>query len=143
MKRIYLDCNILLDWMLGREPYSYFASKIIELTEKKKIVTFLSALTLANTYYILSKELNKRVAEEFLKDASRIFGFLPMDDTIIQRAIGSRCRDFEDDLHYWTAEGNSLDALITRNGKDFPRGNLAVMDAEEFITLFFAENTGF
>lgn len=30
--KVYIDCNILIDWLLNREPFSYFATRIIELT---------------------------------------------------------------------------------------------------------------
>jgi len=43
---------------MDREPFSYYAAKLITLTEEKKIKSLVSALTLANTYYIIRKELN-------------------------------------------------------------------------------------
>ena len=58
MIKAYIDCNILIDWLLEREPYSYYAAKVIEYTEEEKIISYISALTLANTYYIITKELS-------------------------------------------------------------------------------------
>ena len=40
MIKAYIDCNILIDWLLDREPYSYYAAKIIELTENPSFETF-------------------------------------------------------------------------------------------------------
>jgi predicted nucleic acid-binding protein len=51
MIKTYIDCNILLDWLLDREPFSSYSAKIIELTETKKIIGIVSPLTLANTYW--------------------------------------------------------------------------------------------
>ena len=73
MIKAYIDCNILLDWLLDREPFSSYSAKIIELTETKKILGLVSPLTLANTYYVISKELNKKIADEFIIDSLRIF----------------------------------------------------------------------
>lgn len=76
MVKAYIDCNILIDWLLDREPYSYFASKIIQLTEQNKIESYILPLILANTYYIISKTLNKKVADEFVKDSLKLFKFI-------------------------------------------------------------------
>jgi predicted nucleic acid-binding protein len=135
MTKVYLDCNILIDWLVDREPFSYFASKIIEFSEKKEIVSFVSALTLANTYYLVSNELGKKVAGGFLKDASTLFRFAGMSEEVIRKSIQNRYKDFEDDLHYYTAIETNLDYLITRNKKDYKSDNILVVDSEEFVKI--------
>lgn len=135
MTKVYLDCNILIDWLVDREPFSYYASKVIELTEKKEIESFVSALTLANTYYLISRELSKKIANEFLRDSNTLFRFADMPGKVIVRSIENRFKDFEDDLHYHSAVEYSLDFLITRNKKDFISENITIVDAEEFLQL--------
>lgn len=135
MIKVYIDCNILIDWLLDREPYSYYATKTIELTENKRIQSYVSALTLANTYYIISKKLSRKVADEFLKDSLKLFQFINMTEKAITRAIVNKYRDFEDDLHYNAAIENKLDYILSRNKKDFKEKHIKVVDAEEFITL--------
>ena len=133
MTKVYIDCNILIDWLLDREPFSYYATKIIELTENNEIESYVSALTLANTYYIISKELNRKVADEFLKDSLKLFQFIDITKEMTKKAIVKKNKDFEDDIHYHAAVENKLDYLITRNGKDFKKTNIIVIDSEEFI----------
>ena len=137
MIKAYIDCNILIDWLLDREPYSYFASRIIQLTEQNKIESYISPLILANTYYIISKTLNKKVADEFVKDSLKLFKFIDMTEDIIRNAIDNKYKDFEDDLHYYTATAFSLDYLITRNKKDFRDEKIQIVDAEEFTNSNF------
>jgi len=133
MKNIYIDCNILIDWLMDREPFSYYAAKLITLTEEKKIISKVSALTLANTYYIIRKELNTKIAEEFLKDSLKLFTIIDITGNIVKSAIENKFKDFEDDLHYQTALSNFIPYLITRNKKDFKNDKIKIMDAEEFI----------
>ncbi len=134
MIKAYIDCNILIDWLLDREPYSYYAAKVIEYTEKKKIRSYISVLTLANIYYIITKELNKKVGNEFLKDAMKLFSFAGMTEKTIIKSIEKPNRDFEDALHYNVAIEYGLDYIITRNKRDFPDStDVAIVDAEEFI----------
>jgi predicted nucleic acid-binding protein len=135
MTKVYLDCNILIDWLVDREPFSYYASKVIDFTAEKEIESFVSALTLANTYYLISKELSKKVANEFLRDSRRLFRFTDMPGKVITLSIEDRYKDFEDDLHYYTAVEHKLDYLITRNKKDFKSENIHIVDAEEFVQM--------
>ena len=140
MIKAYIDCNILIDWLLDREPFSFYATKIIELAENKEIEAYVSALTLANTYYVISKELNRKLADEFLKDSLKIFQFTDITKKTIKESIEKKHKDFEDDLHYQTAVENKLDYLITRNKKDFKKTNIMVVDSEEFLRVEIEKN---
>ena len=100
----------------------------------------MSALTLANTYYIVSKELNRKVADEFLKDSLKLFQFIDITKEMTKKAIEKKNKDFEDDIHYYAAVENKIDYLITRNGKDFKKTNIMVIDSEDFIKAEIEKN---
>lgn len=133
MIKAYIDCNILLDWLLDREPFSSYSAKIIELIETRKILGLVSPLTLANTYYVISKELNKKIADEFILDSLRIFSVPGISLKNVKEAVANKFRDFEDDIHTSIAAENNVDFLITRNKKDFKSDQFKVLDAEEFL----------
>ena len=135
MIKTYIDCNILLDWLLDREPFSSYSAKIIELTETKKIIGIVSPLTLANTYYVISKELNKKIADEFIIDSLRIFSVPGISLKNVKEAVSNKFKDLEDDVHSSIAAENNVDFLITRNKKDFKDDKFKVLDAEEFLRI--------
>lgn len=135
MIKAYIDCNILLDWLLDREPFSSYSAKIIELTETRKILGLVSPLTLANTYYIIAKELNKKIADEFIIDSLRIFSVPGISLKNVKEAVSGRFKDFEDDVHSFVAAENNVDFLITRNKRDFKNDKFKVLDAEEFLRI--------
>ncbi|HNS10555.1 MAG TPA: PIN domain-containing protein [Candidatus Ozemobacteraceae bacterium] len=135
MIKAYIDCNILLDWLLDREPFSSYSAKIIELTETRKILGLVSPLTLANTYYIIAKELNKKIADEFIIDSLRIFSVPGISLKNVKEAVSGRFKDFEDDVHSSVAAENNVDFLITRNKRDFKNDKFKVLDAEEFLRI--------
>ena len=93
----------------------------------------MSPLTLANAYYIVQKHNNKKLADEFLKDCLTLFNIIDITGSTTIKAIKERYKDFEDDLHYYTALKSNLDYIITRNKKDFPVQNLKIATAEEYI----------
>ena len=135
MIKVYIDCNILLDWLLDREPFSSYSAKIIELTENKKILSLVSPLTLANTYYIISKEISRKIADEFVSDSLRIFSVPGISQKNVKEAISRRYKYFEDDIHRSIAAENNVDFFITRNKKDFKSEKFKVVDAEEFLNV--------
>ena len=52
--RVLIDTNILLDALLGREPYFDNADKILKLCADKKIDGFMAAHSIPNIFYILT-----------------------------------------------------------------------------------------
>lgn len=139
IKKVYIDCTILLDWLLDREPFSYPAALIISLTESGEIQSSVSALTLANTYYILKREVNQKIAEEFLKDGFKLFQIVDLTAEDVRNAIKNKHKDFEDDLHYFAALSSSIDCIITRNTKHFRPDDIRATSAEDFIADYSEE----
>lgn len=135
MEKLLIDCNILIDWLTDRPPFSVYADTLLGLIEKKIVQGFVSPLTLSNTYYILRKQTNKRIANEFLDDVKNLFDIVDVTKEITLLAIKNRYKDFEDDLHYQTAIKNNIDFLITRNKTDFLQDTIQIMTAEEYLEL--------
>lgn len=103
------------------------------MIETRKILGLVSPLTLANTYYVISKELNKKIADEFILDSLRIFSVPGISLKNVKEAVANKFKDFEDDIHTLIAAENNVDFLITRNKKDFKSDQFKVLDAEEFL----------
>ena len=135
MDKLYIDCNILLDWLTDRPPFSQYAEKLLSLIEKKEVQGFVSPLTLSNTYYILRKQTSKQITNEFLQDSIRLFKIVDVTKSITYEAIQKEFKDFEDDLHYYTAQKNNLDFIITRNKSDFIQDTIRILTAEEYLKL--------
>jgi len=136
MEKLFIDCNILIDWLTDREPHSIFASKLISLIEREKVKGYISPIILTNTYYILSKQFNKKLAYEFIIDCKMIFEILDITKGITEEAIIEKYRDFEDDLHFQTAKKNTIGTIITRNKKDYRVGDVDILTAEEYIKRY-------
>ncbi len=55
MQKVFLDTNIILDFLGEREGFYEAAAKVLTLADQKKIQLFTSAVSITNTYYILTK----------------------------------------------------------------------------------------
>lgn len=136
MKKIFIDTNIVIDLLSGRDPFYKEAAELFSLADKKQIELFVSSLTIANTSYILLKQMNSTAAKSVLRKLRLIVKVLPLDDRVIGLALNDETfTDFEDGLQYFTALENDSELIITRNLKDFKKSRLPKMTAKQFLEM--------
>jgi predicted nucleic acid-binding protein len=135
MNRILVDTNIIIDLLTKRKEFYIPASELFTLADKKEIELAISSLSIANTFCLLSKELNDKKSKEILRKFKLIVKVLPMDDKIIDLSLNSDFKDFEDAIQYYTALENNLEIIITRNLKDFKLAKIPVMTAENYLNM--------
>ena len=134
MKKLFVDTNIVLDLLAKRLPFYISAALLFSLADKKKVKLSVSALTFANTNYVLSKLKTSEEAQEILRRFRLLVEVVPLTSKIIDLALNNtRFKDFEDSLQYYSASESSCEIIITRNQKDFKSADLPVMSAEEFL----------
>lgn len=133
MKRVFLDTNIVIDFLGERENFYEPAAKIITLADKKKIKLFVSAISMATAYYIVAKYENKRAALEKIRKFKVLCEISSMDNEVFDKALHSQFNDFEDALQYYSAVECSCDLIITRNEKDFTTALIPVMNPENYL----------
>lgn len=132
--KLLLDTNIIIDFLAARKPYDEEASKIISLGEKGVIQIGTSALSIANTNYILSRQTNAKSSRNILDRFKVLIEIYSLNETIIELALNDeRFTDFEDGLQFYSALENQCTAIITRNKKDFKKSTIPVFTGEEFL----------
>ncbi|PZX17896.1 putative nucleic acid-binding protein [Breznakibacter xylanolyticus] len=134
MKKLFVDTNIVIDLLSRREPFFEEAAELFSLADKKQIDLSVSSLTIANTSYVLLRQMDSNKAKSVLRKLRLILNVLPLDDKIIGLALNDDTySDFEDGLQYFTAIENEQELIITRNLKDFKNSKLPTMTAKQFI----------
>jgi len=135
VKKIFVDSDIILDLLAKREPFYLDSAKLFTLIEQKKIKAFTSPLIFANVHYILRKLSSNEIARRSLSKLKTFLTILPIDERIIELALASNFKDFEDAIQYYTAVGNNIEAIITRNKLDYKKSKIIVVTAEEYILM--------
>jgi predicted nucleic acid-binding protein len=135
MRKVFLDTNIILDLLAERVPFYTEAAELFSLADKKKIKLFISAISLANTYYILSKQNSDNEVRSILRKFKVLVTVLEINDKISDLALNSDFKDFEDAIQYFTALENDLEVIITRNQSDFKGSTIPVLNAGELIKM--------
>lgn len=132
MKKVFLDTNILMDFVDRRELREY-AETIIELGKNGVIQLFASYLSFANMGYILRhRSQDERYAK--IRQAREIATVLACDDAQLCNALDQPVRDFEDMMQYQCAKAGDCDVIVTNNKRDFHEFcDLPFLTSEEFL----------
>lgn len=137
--KVFVDTNIVIDLLSKRKGHYESAAALFSKADRSELEISVSALTIANTQYILSKYGNKADVLNVLRRFKVLVEVAPLDEKIISLALSQdRFTDFEDSLQYYSAlETDSL-VIITRNTKDFKPSQLPVMQPDEFLAKYYS-----
>jgi Predicted nucleic acid-binding protein, contains PIN domain len=133
MQKIFLDTNIVVDFLGERKPFYESAAKILTLADNKRISVYTSPSTISTTYYILTKFEGSYTAIEKIRKFRLLCDISIMDNEVIDKATISDFKDFEDAMQYYSALANNCDLIITRNEKDFKSALIPVLNCESYL----------
>ena len=131
--KLFLDTNVMLDFLGEREPFYISAARIATLADKRKLKINVSALSFATVGYFLTKYEGLKKTKDKLRKFKVISGISELDELILEKGLNSDFSDFEDALQYFSALRTECDIIITRNGKDFRKSQIPVMTPDEFL----------
>ncbi len=140
MRQIFIDTNVVIDFLADRSPFSEHAAILFQLAKEKKIKIYISAISFNNTYYILRKVTSHKKALSLISEIEDIVGIQETNRKIIRKAIKSNFNDFEDAIQYYSAiELGGIDIITTRDLKDFKRSELPVLSPETTVKLLMKD----
>lgn len=131
--RVLLDTNIVLDFLLDREPYMDDAERIIGLSENKTIQAYITANSVTDLFYIMRKHPDQEKCRQAVLNLLAIVGVAGINRNDILSAIAMGFKDFEDALQTRCAKKIKAEYIITRNDKDFEDKSIKTITPHEFI----------
>lgn len=135
--KVFIDSDVILDFLLSREPFLNDVVELFLLKDKRNLKFFTSAIIISNVYYISRQHFPKQIIIDKLKDLSLVIDIVDSTKSAIINGYNSDFSDFEDAVQYYTAIENKCAFLITRNVKDFKKAkNIRVLSASQFCKLF-------
>jgi len=140
MDKISVDTNIVLDLLAKREEFLTEAQELFTLSDQNKVKLYVSALTFANTYYILSQKLKLNDTRSILRRFKVLVKVLSLNEKIINLSLDSEFKDFEDAIQYYTCIENDIDIILTRNLKDFKLSKIPVLSARDYLKINFNQS---
>ena len=132
MTRLFLDTNIVVDLLDRREPFCHDAVRLFTMAYNKQVQLIVSPMTYTTASYLLRKHGPEGV-RNLLANFRQLSRIAVVDERTVDDSLASQFKDFEDAMRYYTALKAKVDAIITRNGKDFTASKLPVMTATEYL----------
>ena len=135
--KLLIDTNIILDFLLEREPFYDNSKEILKLCALKKFQGFITASSVTDIFYIVHKALkNTDETYKILTPILNIFEILNVTSNDVKKAFAVKAKDFEDCLMAECAKSNKLTGIVTRNYKDFQDFNVKLYSPENIIGKF-------
>ena len=137
MKKLFLDTNILLDYLAQRQPFFTDAERLFELADKGEFNLFGSSLSFSTIFYVLRKLQTQSQLFQTLTDLTQSMVITGVDEKVVLNALDSDFKDLEDAIQYFSATCfGGIEAIITRNPKDFPNPKIPIYSPSEFLAAF-------
>jgi predicted nucleic acid-binding protein len=134
MKSVLIDTDVLLDFYLDRKPFSDDSLQLLLKCEQKQLKAFVTPVIIANIYYIFTQKASQQFVIDQIKQLLKFVEILNMDQKQVLAALDSKFKDFEDALQYFSAyHHNKIEAILTRNTKDFKHSKIPVFSPREFL----------
>jgi len=132
--RILVDTNIVLDFLLEREPFRQDAERLFEAIASDQITGYVTATTLTNIFYI-ARRLTQSIerARQAVAMTLTVMEVCPVDRATLEIALTSSLSDFEDAVQIACAIARNLEAIVTRDQQGFSNSSLPVLTTSQVL----------
>lgn len=132
---IFIDSNILFDFVFRRQGFYEEAFNIFALAENKANRLFVSALSIVNGVYIAKRyNLSLDAINKSFKDITSFVNVVDLKGQTVTDCLAMDWKDYEDSTQYITALSVNAEVIVTRNKKDFLKSTIPVkLPSELFI----------
>ena len=134
VSRILVDTNVLLDYLLTREPYYEDAKKIVIACAEGKVNGCIAAHSISNMFFILRKDYSIEERRAVLTNLCKIFDVEGIDKVKLLAGLqNGEFSDFEDCLQMECAKTYGAEYIVTRNVADYKASTVEAVTPEEYL----------
>ncbi len=136
VNKILIDTNVLIDYLLEREPFFDDAKGVILSCADGKIKGCIAAHSIPNMFFILRKDFNAKERREVLLNLCKIFDIEGIDKAkLISGLTNEDFTDFEDCLQMECAKSYGADYIVTRNVADYSVSEVKAIEPKDYLKL--------
>lgn len=137
VSRILIDTNILLDYLLEREPFADDARTIVELCTNGNARACIAAHSIPNMFFILRKNYTVKERRDILSSICTLFDVEGIDKTKLLSGLENEdFSDFEDCLQMECAKSFGAEYIVTRNVSDYLASEVKAIEPGEFLKMY-------
>ena len=136
VNRILIDTNVLLDYVLTREPFYEDAKSIVAVCADGKIKGCIAAHSISNMFFILRKDYNAEERREILVNLCSLFDVEGIDKAKLMAGLqNENFSDFEDCLQMECAKTYGAEYIVTRNVGDYTSSEIKAIMPKDYLRL--------
>ena len=134
MKNLFVDTNILIDILARREPFHRETIRLFEQAGKKQVRLHTTATSIITAWYMLAKYGDEGIARKAIANLMNYVHIIPISHRAFEMAIRSNFRDLEEGVQHFAAlEAGNIEAIITRNLRDYRHSLISVCTAGDYL----------
>ncbi|RZM75225.1 PIN domain-containing protein [Leptolyngbya iicbica] len=133
MRRVLLDCDVILDVFLTRQPFVLNSAQVLDAAATAKVEGCLAGHAVTNIYYILRRQLGRDATHQALRKLLERLRVASITDEVVKAALQSPMSDFEDAVTVEAAKAAGIDSTVTRNLPDFAAASILVLPPEGLL----------
>lgn len=133
MIKTLIDTDVNLDFVLKRQPFFVEADEIFRRCSNGDFEAYICDISAINIFYIGRKELGQQNTIQAIADLLTMTKICTVDSSILQAALISPITDYEDAVQHECAVAENLDAIVTRNTKDYKNASVKIYLPSEFL----------
>ena len=130
-----LDTDVILDLLFEREQFFETAERLVQMHYQNLFDGYVSGITPVNVFYIGRKLRGVESARLAVSKILTTFGICPINEAILDKARTLVITDYEDAVQHAAAEAAGLEAIITRDLKDYKHSTLPVYSPGDFVNF--------
>jgi len=131
---ILIDANIILDYLIPRQPFTDIANKVLHLCVQQKCSGYMAGHTITNIFYILRKQLSASERKDMLIKLCEFIEVAGIQKKeVIDALTNEDFDDLEDCLQVECAKTVNADYIITRDITDFSVSPIPAILPEELL----------
>ena len=131
--RVLLDTDVVLDYLLEREPFAQTAGRLFELNAQGAFDGYISGITPINVFYLGRKVLERDKLRQALKDLLLAMRVCSITHAVLIQAFALPLTGYEDAVQHASATASRLDAIVTRNLKDYKNATFPIFSPADFL----------
>jgi predicted nucleic acid-binding protein len=132
--RVLIDTNILLDFLLQREPFRQDAEELFQAINSGQVVGYVTASTLTDIFYIARRHTRSiEQARQAVSEILVVMVICPVNRPILESALASGIADFEDAVQIACAITQGLEAILTRDTQGFASSTIPVLSIRQLL----------
>lgn len=134
--RVLLDTCVVIDVLQGREPFCRAGQSLFLLAANQRFTGCITAKASTDIHYIMRRYFHDdKESRATMQKLFTLFEVLDTTGMDCRRAIPSTISDYEDAVMIETAARSDVDAIITRNAKDYIQSPVTVYSPDQFIAF--------